>query len=88
MRIHGEKWSEILVNINHDGFMTQLGVIWNMDLNNYKQFESLKESIEDIGARICRYQGRTGDKVLALEYCLRSNPAYRMQFCVWGYERY
>ena len=88
LRIHGEKWSEILVNINHDGFMTQLGVIWNMDLNNDKQFEALKESIEDIGARICRYQGRTGDKVLALEYCLRSGLAYRMQFCVWGYERY
>ena len=88
LKIHGENWSEILVAINHDGFMTQLGVIWNMDLNNDKQFEALKDSIEDIGARICRYQGRTGDKVLALEYCLRAGLAYRMQFCVWGYERY
>ena len=70
LKIHGEGWNEVLIAINHDGFMTQLGVIWNMDLNNDKQFESLKESIEDIGAHICRYRGRVGDKILALEYCL------------------
>ena len=49
LRIHGEGWTEIQIAINHDGFMTQLGVIANMDLNNEKQFETLKESIEGIG---------------------------------------
>ena len=27
LKIHGENWSKILVAINHDGFMTKLGVI-------------------------------------------------------------
>ena len=88
MRIHGEGWSEVLVDINHDGIMTHLGVIWNMDLNNDKQFEAIKETLGLLGSRILRHSGRVGDKLLALEYCLRSNIVYRMQFCIWGYDRY
>ena len=82
LRIHGEDWKELLVDINHEGIMTHLGVIWNMDLNNDKQYETLKETLETIGARILRHKGRIGDKLLALEYCLRSNIVYRMQFCI------
>ena len=41
-----------------------------------------------IGSRILRHSGRVGDKLLALEYCLRSDIVYRMQFCVWGYDDY
>jgi hypothetical protein len=86
--IHGENWSKILVDINHDGIMTHLGVIWNMDINNDKQLEALKETMELVGAKILRHRGRVGDKILALEYSLRSNIVYRMQFCTWGYDRY
>ncbi len=68
--------------------MTHLGVIWNMDLNNEKQLEALKETLESIGSRILRHKGRIGDKLLALEYCLRSNIVYRMQFCIWGLDKY
>jgi hypothetical protein len=81
LTIHGEGWSKILVDINHDGIMTHLGVIWNMDINNDKQFETLKETMELVGAKILRHKGRVGDKLLALEYCLRSDIVYRMQFC-------
>ena len=80
--IHGEGWSSVLVEINHDGFLTHLGVIWNMDLEGDKQFESILETLEELGSRILRHVGRVGDKLLALEYCLRSNIVYRMQFCV------
>ncbi len=66
--------------------MTQLGVVWNMDLKNDKQLEDLIEKLKEIGSLIVRYQGRVGDKILALEYCLRSTISYRMQFCVWGIE--
>ena len=31
--------------------MTQLGVIWNMDLNNAKQLEDLIEKLRDIVSR-------------------------------------
>ena len=86
--IHGEGWSSVLVEINHDGFLTHLGVIWNMDLEGDKQFESILETLEELGSRILRHVGRVGDKLLALEYCLRSNIVYRMQFCVWGLDRY
>jgi hypothetical protein len=68
--------------------MTHLGVIWNMDTNSNKQFEVLKETLECLGARILRHKGRVGDKLLALEYCLRANIVYRMQFCTWGLERF
>jgi hypothetical protein len=68
MTIHGEGWKEVLVDINHEGIMTHLGVIWNMDLNNDKQLESLKETLETVGSRILRHKGRIGDKLLALEY--------------------
>ncbi len=78
----------MLVEINRDGFMTQLGVVWNMDLNNDKQLEDLVEKLKEVGARIVRYQGRVGDKVMALENCLRSTISYRMQYCVWGIEEY
>jgi hypothetical protein len=74
----GEGWSKVLVDINHDGIMTHLGVVWNMDANNDKQFEMLKETLETLGARILRHRGRVGDKLLELEYCLRSNIVYRM----------
>ena len=86
LKIHGEEWSEILIDINHDGFMTHLGVIWNMDTNNLKQTEYLNERLAEMGARILRHRGRVGDKILALEYCLRADIVYRMQFCVWGLE--
>jgi hypothetical protein len=88
MIIHGKNWKEIVVSINHDGLMTHLGVIWNMRINKDKQLESLKEKLEVIGSRILRHSGRVGDKLLALEYCLRSDIVYRMQFCVWGYDDY
>ena len=88
LKIHGEAWTEIMIGINRDGFMTQLGVIWDMDLNNNKQFEAIKERLEELGSRILRYNGRVGDKILALEYCLRADISYRMQFCVWGLDRY
>ena len=78
MLIHGEGWLEIQIPIRHDGFMTQLGVIWDMDLNNNKQFEAIRERISELGSRIIRFKGRVGDKILALEYCLRSNIVYRM----------
>ena len=79
LKIHGEDWEEICIAINHDGFMTQLGVLWDMDMNNNKQCEFLKERLEEIGARIIRFRGRVGDKLLALEYCLRSNVAYSLR---------
>ncbi len=88
LRIHGEKWTEVLIDINHDGFMTHLGVIWNMDTNNLKQVEYLNERLEEMGSRILRHRGRVGDKILALEYCLRADIVYRMQFCVLGLEAY
>ncbi len=88
LKIHGGEWKEILVSINHDGIMTHLGVIWNMKTNRDKQLESLKEKLEVIGSRILRHKGRVGDKLMALEYCLRSDIVYRMQFCVWGYNYY
>jgi hypothetical protein len=87
-KIHGEGWTEIVVDINHDGFMTHLGVIWNMDTNNLKQIEYLNERLEEMGSRILRHRGRVGDKILALEYCLRADIVYRMQFCVWGLDAY
>jgi hypothetical protein len=68
--------------------MTQLGVVWNMDLNNARQLEELSSKLKDLGGRIVRHNGRIGDKIMALEYCLRSTIAYRMQFCVWGLEEY
>ena len=37
MAIHGEEWKKVLVDINGDGIMTHLGVIWNMDANGDKQ---------------------------------------------------
>ena len=74
--------------IDHDGLMTHLGVMWKMGTNKDKQLESLKEKLEVIGSRILRHAGRVGDKLLALEYCLRSDIVYRMQFCVWGYDDY
>ena len=86
--IHGEQWKEIVSAINHDGLMTHLGVMWKMGSNKDKQLESLKEKLEVIGSRILRHVGRVGDKLLALEYCLRSDIVYRMQFCVWGYDDY
>jgi hypothetical protein len=88
LAINGEGWSKILVDINHDGIMTHLGIIWNMDINNDKQFETLKETMELVGAKILRHKGRVGDKLLALEYCMRSDIVYRMQFCTWGFDRY
>ncbi len=86
--IHDEGWREIVIAINHEGLMTHLGVIWKMGASKDKQLESLKEKLEIIGARILRHDGRVGDKLLALEYCLRSDLVYRMQFCVWGYDDY
>ena len=46
LKIHGEGWTEIMIAINRDGFMTRLGVIWDMDLNNNKQFEVIKDGGE------------------------------------------
>ena len=88
LAIHGEGWNKVLVGINHEGNMTHLGVIWNTDLNNDKQFEAIKEALETVGSRILRHKGRVGDKLLALEYCLRSTIVYRMQYCIWGLDRY
>jgi hypothetical protein len=48
----------------------------------------IKQKLKEIGDRILRFNGRVGDKMLALEYCLRSTIAYRMQFCVWGIVTY
>ena len=47
--------------------MTQLGVVWNMDLNNARQLEELTTKLKELGARIVRHQGRVGDKVMALD---------------------
>jgi hypothetical protein len=58
LKIHGEGWTEVLVDINHDGIMTHLGVIWNMDSNCNKQFEVIKETLDCLGARIIRHKGR------------------------------
>ncbi len=84
LKIHGEKWKSVLVDINSDGIMSQLGVVWNMDLNNARQSEDLSSKLKELGGRIVRHQGRIVDKIMALEYCLRSTVAYRMQICVSG----
>ncbi len=55
------------MDINRDGIMTQLGVVWNMDLNNERQLEELTAKLKELGGRIARHKGRVGDKVMALE---------------------
>ena len=76
------------VEVKDEGLMTHLGIIWNMDMNGNKQWESIKETILRMGEEILRGKGRMRDKVMVINYCLKSTVLYRMQYCTWDLEKY
>jgi hypothetical protein len=76
------------VEVKSEGIMTHLGIIWNMDTHNKKQWEDIKLVIERMGNIIMRGKGTNRDKVTVLNYCLRATVLYRMQYCAWGLEKF
>ena len=76
------------VEVKAEGIMTHLGVVWNMDTHNRKQWEDVKLVIERMGEVIMRGRGRMRDKITVLNYCLRATILYRMQHCTWDIDKY
>jgi hypothetical protein len=76
------------VEVKEDGIMTHLGVVWNMDTHNKKQWEDVRLVIERMGEIIMRGKGRTREKVIVLNYCLKATVLYRMQYCTWDLGKY
>jgi hypothetical protein len=47
-----------------------------------------KNKIQDLGWSIARTWMRVGDKMMAMNYNLRSNICYRLQFATWPLEKF
>ena len=86
--IHTEGWTEVLVDVRSDGVLTHLSVVWNTDYNNKELWKTIVDRIEDLGWRIARTWVRPGDKIMAMNYCLKTDICYRMQFANWSLEKY
>ncbi len=86
--IHTEGWTEVLVDVRSDGVLTHLGMIWNTDMNNKELWNGIVEKVQDMGWRIARTWVRPGDKMLAMDYCLKTNICYRLQFGIWDLKEY
>jgi hypothetical protein len=86
--IHTEGWTEVLVDIKSDGVLTHLGMVWNTDMKNRELWNGIAAKIEDLGWRIARTWVRAGDKLMAMNYNLRSNICYRLQFATWSLDKY
>ena len=86
--VHKEGWTEVLVDVRSDGVLTHLGMVWNTDLKNKELWGTITERLEDLGWRIARTWVRQGDKMLAMNYCLRADICYRLQFANWSLEKY
>ena len=76
--LRNDKWEATNIEVKSDGVMTYLGVIWNMDMYNEKQFVETKKVVEGMGQKILRSTGRMRDKILVLNSCLKSTILYRL----------
>ena len=81
LRLRDDKWELAEVEVKPDGVMTYLGVIWNMDMYNEKQFVEVKKVVEGMGQKIMKSSGRMRDKIQVLNACLKSTILYRLQYC-------
>ena len=86
--IHKEGWTEVLVDVKSDGVLTHLGMEWNTDMKNKEILTNISHKIQDLGWSIARTWVREGDKMMAMNYNLRSNICYRLQFATWSMDKY
>ncbi len=76
--IHIEGWTEVLVNVRNDGVLTHLGMVWSTDMQNKDMWHQVASKAEEMGWKIARSWVRAGDKLLAMNYCLRADICYRL----------
>ena len=63
----------MLEYVRSDGILTHLGVVLNTDYNNKELWRTIVDRIEDLGRRIARTWVRPGDKIMAMNYCLKTD---------------
>ncbi len=75
------------MDVRGEGILTHLGMIWNTDMNNKELWRRIVEKVQDLGWRIARTWVRPGDKMMAMNYCLKTNICYRLQFGIWDLKK-